>query len=285
VTPVRSPAGVTLAARAGGPEDGRPVVLMHGLTMTRDHVLPGSTDLERAGHRVIAYDARGHGGSTAPRDPRAYGYDELVEDALAVMDAFDVDRAVLAGASMGAHTALRIALDHPERVAGLAVVTPGYDPDDHPSRRSLPEWDRLATALRMAGPEAFAASLELPGVRDATAKAIRRLTRDRLAQHADPAAVADAIVALPRSAPFGTLGELAAIEVPALVVGSRDRLDPAHPYALARRYVAAIPRGRFACEPEGALPLAWDGRRLSALVGELARAAAWDTRAMLAVCP
>ena len=79
----------------------------------------GSRALERDGHRVITYDARGHGASTPAPDPDAYDYDDLVSDLQAVLDDRGLDRAVLAGASMGAHTALRLALDAPERVAGL----------------------------------------------------------------------------------------------------------------------------------------------------------------------
>src|SRR3954452_4100637 len=101
--------------------DGTPIVLLHGLTATRRYVVMGSNVLERAGHRVIAYDARGHGES----DPaRPYDYPALAADLAEVLDSAGVDRAVLAGASMGAHTALRLALDQPGRVDGLVVITP-----------------------------------------------------------------------------------------------------------------------------------------------------------------
>lgn len=50
-----------LAAEEAG--EGTPVVLLHGLTATRRYVVMGSKNLERGGHRVIAYDARGHGKS------------------------------------------------------------------------------------------------------------------------------------------------------------------------------------------------------------------------------
>jgi pimeloyl-ACP methyl ester carboxylesterase len=53
--------GVELAGDEGG--EGPPVVLLHGLTATRRYVVMGSGALERGGHRVIAYDARGHGRS------------------------------------------------------------------------------------------------------------------------------------------------------------------------------------------------------------------------------
>ena len=43
--------------------EGVPVVLLHGLTATRRYVVMGSRNLERGGHRVVMYDARGHGRS------------------------------------------------------------------------------------------------------------------------------------------------------------------------------------------------------------------------------
>ena len=86
--------------------DGIPVVLLHGLTATRRYVVMGSRALERSGHRVIAYDARGHGRSSPAPSPAAYAYEDLGEDLLAVLDDRGIERAVLAGASMGAHTLL-----------------------------------------------------------------------------------------------------------------------------------------------------------------------------------
>ena len=86
--------------------EGVPVVLLHGLTATRRYVVMGSKNLERNGHRVVMYDARGHGRSE-PAD--SYGYEALAADLLAVLDDRGIDRAVLAGASMGAHTIARFA--------------------------------------------------------------------------------------------------------------------------------------------------------------------------------
>jgi 3-oxoadipate enol-lactonase len=269
---VMSPDGVVLAARAAGPEAGSPIVLMHGLTMTRDELAAAGAELARAGFRVVSYDARGHGSSGAPSDPRAYDYDALTADALAVMDAFELTRAVLVGASMGAHTALRIALTEPSRVAGLAIVSPGYDPDAHPGS-GLREWSRLALVLRLAGPDAFSAALPLGNVAPERAKIVRELTRRRMGQHHALTATADALEAVPLDAPFGTLDELGAIDVPTLVVASRDQFDQVHPFALAERYAAAIQGSGFACEPAGGLPLAWSGGELAREVRRLAEAA------------
>jgi pimeloyl-ACP methyl ester carboxylesterase len=266
---VASPAGVRLAVRQSGPSDGRPVVLLHGITMTREYVLMGSAELERHGFRVIAYDARGHGRSTAPADPEGYGYDELLADLLAVMDALDAGRAVLVGSSMGCHTAIRLALDHPERVAGLTAITPAYDPRAHPNEDDVRDADRLAEAMRTDGADGYIAGLREMGD-PAVAMTFLSLTRRRLGQHRDLGAVADALQSNLRARPFASFGELAAIRTPALVVGSRDELDPRHPYELARSYAAALPGCDFTTEPEGRAPLAWNGRKLARSVLSLA---------------
>jgi pimeloyl-ACP methyl ester carboxylesterase len=105
--------------------EGVPVVLLHGLTATRRYVVMGSKNLERSDHRVVMYDARGHGRSQ-PKDE--YSYKALADDLLKILDDRGIDRAVLAGASMGAHTIVRFALDHPDRAAALVLITPAFDP-------------------------------------------------------------------------------------------------------------------------------------------------------------
>src|ERR1017187_7356748 len=141
--------GVRLAGQEAG--EGPPIVLLHGLTASRRYVVMGSTALERSGHRVISYDARGHGRSSAAPDPSAYGYAELALDLEAVLDHVGAERAVLAGVSMGAHTLLRLALDRPERVAGMVVITPAYDADNLDDPARLAEWNALSDGLRTGG--------------------------------------------------------------------------------------------------------------------------------------
>ena len=109
-------AGVDLSGDETG--EGIPIVLLHGLTATRRYVVMGSRALERSGHRVIAYDARGHGRSSPAPTPASYTYEDLGQDLIAVLDDRAIERAVLAGASMGAHTLLWLALHAPERVGG-----------------------------------------------------------------------------------------------------------------------------------------------------------------------
>jgi pimeloyl-ACP methyl ester carboxylesterase len=250
-------------------------VLLHGLTATRRYVVMGSRALERSGHTVIAYDARGHGES-APAPDGGYGYEQLANDLGAVLDASGVERAVLAGASMGAHTAARFALEHPGRVGALALITPAYDPGRFGSAVELEHWDALARGLREGGTEGFLSAYPTDRLPERLRPTIEQVIRQRLSAHRHPLAVADALEAVPRSRPFESLDELARIAVPALVVASRDEADPGHPLAIGEAWARAIPDARLVVEPPGAgagrfhSPIAWQGGQLSRLIAELA---------------
>ena len=106
VVPFEVAAGAAIRGEREG--EGRPVVVLcHGITATRRQVLHGSRALPRAGHTVISYDVRGHGGSDPAPEHGSYVYPELVADLEAVVAAqVGEGRLVLAGHSMGAHTAV-----------------------------------------------------------------------------------------------------------------------------------------------------------------------------------
>src|SRR5947209_9168934 len=263
--------GVELAGDESG--EGIPVVLLHGLTATRRYVVMGSRALERSGHRVIAYDARGHGRSSPAPAPDAYGYERLCGDLHAVLDAAGVDRSLIAGASMGAHTAARFALEHPERVAALALITPAFDPSAEDQGRELARWDALERGLRDDGVEGFVRAYDLRSVPERWRDTVATVLRQRLSAHEHLDAVADALHAVPRSRPFESLEELTAITVPALVVASRDDADPGHPLEVGEHYARAISGARLVVEDAGSpatSPIAWQGGALSRLLAELA---------------
>ncbi len=285
-------AGTAGGGASGAAAGGLPIVLLHGLTATRRYVVMGSRLLERSGHRVIAYDARGHGRSTPAvvAGERAageaeYGYGRLARDLEAVLDALELGRAALAGASMGAHTALRFALDHPERVAALGLVTPAFDPaaaavapggtgaaSGGGVLTSEGDRDVLARALREGGVEAFVRAYDFSTVPPAWRETVETVVRQRLSAHEHPAAVADAMEVVSRSRPFEDFAELAAITVPTVVVASRDEVDPGHPLALAERYAQAIPGATLTVEEGGPpvrSPIAWQGGQLSKVLVEL----------------
>jgi pimeloyl-ACP methyl ester carboxylesterase len=279
--------GVSLSGEEAG--EGPPVVLAHGLTASRRYVVMGSRLLERSGYRTIAYDARGHGRSSPAPDPETYGYEHLIEDLRALLDELKVDRALLAGASMGAHTALGFALLHPERVAALGIVTPAFDPagqtppaEDAPqsnssnagaSPTSPAAYNALAQGLRERGVEGFVRAYDFSHVPLAWRETVETVVRQRLSLHEHPEAVADAMEVVPCSRPFEDMAELERIAVPTVVVASRDEVDPGHPLVLAEEYARRIPGAELRVEEGGPpvrSPIAWQGGQLSKILVELA---------------
>lgn len=262
--------GLTLSGEESG--EGSPIVLLHGLTATRRYVVMGSRMLERGGYRVVSYDARGHGDSSAAPD-RAYGYEHLAGDLLAVLDDRGIQRALLAGASMGAHTAMRLALEHPDRVAALALITPSFDPALKRGEQELARWDALAAGLRRGGVEGFIAAYDLSTVPEAWRETVERVLRQRLSAHAHPQAVADALEVVPRSLPLDALEALGDISAPTLIVASRDEADPGHPLQVGEHYARLIPGAELLVEEQGPprrSPIAWQGGQLSRAIAALA---------------
>jgi pimeloyl-ACP methyl ester carboxylesterase len=247
--------------------DGRPVVLLHGLTATLRYVVMGSKALERSGHDVVAYDARGHGASDPAPSPEAYDYADLAGDLVRVLDEAGLEQAVLAGASMGAHTALRVALEHPDRVAGLVVITPAHHPELAPP--DLARWDRLSAGLRDGGVEGFVAAYGDPGVPEQWRETVVRVIEQRLAAHEHPDAVADALRVVPRSAPYD-VADLARVAAPTVIVADRDDADPGHPLAVGQDYARRIPGAELVVEEAGRSPIAWQGGQLSKVIAALA---------------
>lgn len=246
--------------------EGAPVVLLHGLTATHRYVVMGSKSLQRAGHDVVAYDARGHGASDPAPSPEAYEYDDLAKDLLWVLDQAGFEKAVLAGASMGAHTAARVAMDHPERVAGLVIVTPAYDPENWPG--NLERWDALSNGLRTGGVDGFVEAYGDEGP-EKWKDTLQTVLRQRLSAHEHPDAVADALRVVPRSRPFASRDDLTRIAAPTVVVADRDEPDPGHPLATGELYASLIPGARLVVEEEGQSPIAWQGGQLSKVIASV----------------
>jgi pimeloyl-ACP methyl ester carboxylesterase len=262
-------AGSSPLLRGESAGEGAPIVLCHGLTATRHSVVHGSRALERAGCRVVTYDARGHGESDPAPPGQGYGYPELIDDLEEVLAAeVGEGRLLLGGHSMGAHTALGYALRRPERLAGLVLVGPTFVAPLEPE--SLAYWDGLADALEGGGVDGFVERIGAQPIDPAWRDSVLRFTRERMLRHRHLDAIAVALRKTPRSQPFDGLAELGSIDVPALVVASHDAADPGHPYAVAAAYAERLPRAELVSEPEGQSPLAWQGGRLSRAIAAFA---------------
>jgi 3-oxoadipate enol-lactonase len=253
-------AGHSLSGETVG--EGAPIVLCHGLTASRRYVVHGSRLLPRRGFDAISYDARGHGESDPAPAGSGYTYPELVDDLAAVIDDQVGERpCVLAGHSMGAHTLTGHALADPDRIAAIVVIGPTFVGTPLTDEQ-LAYWRALADGLADGGVEGFIRAYDRD-LEPRWRETLLRIARDRLALHRHPEAVAQALREVPPSRPFEDLSELEFVDVPALVVASRDEADPGHPYAVAEQWAQRLPRATLISEPEGASPLAWQGGRLS----------------------
>lgn len=100
---------------------GQPIVLIHGWPLSHKAWEPQMADLVAAGYRVIAYDRRGFGASSAPWE--GYDYDQLAADLHHLIQHLDLQEAVLVGFSMGGGEVVRYLSQYgPERIAKAALV-------------------------------------------------------------------------------------------------------------------------------------------------------------------
>ena len=115
--------GLTFDVAAGGPEDGPAVLLLHGFPQHAgewEQVVP---PLHAAGLRTYALNQRGYSPGARPAAVEDYRITECVADAVAVLDALNVDAAHVVGHDWGAMVAWHLAAGHPDRVRTLTAVS------------------------------------------------------------------------------------------------------------------------------------------------------------------
>lgn len=141
--------GARLAVSVAG--QGRPFLWGHGVTASRaqeDDIGLFPWDLSPEA-RLVRYDARGHGRSTGRPDPGDYRWEHLAGDALAVADALGLDRFVAGGASLGAATALHVAVMAPDRVEALVLVIPPVAWERRPAQAA--QYEKMASIIEAKG--------------------------------------------------------------------------------------------------------------------------------------
>ncbi|SDZ92921.1 Pimeloyl-ACP methyl ester carboxylesterase [Haloplanus vescus] len=140
--------GVDLHVVRLGPQEGTPVVLLHGFPECWYGWLPVARRLADDGYRVLVPDQRGYNASEKPSAVSAYRLPTLAEDIATLVDRLGHDAAHVVGHDWGAAVAWWLALDHPERVATLTAVNV-----PHPTvmRRTLRRsWDQRRRSWYMA---------------------------------------------------------------------------------------------------------------------------------------
>lgn len=115
--------GLVFTADVGGPDDGEPVLFLHGFPQTRHTWRAELAAVAAAGSRACAPDQRGYSPGARPTGIESYRVELLVADALAIADALDARRFHLVGHDWGGHLAWLIAALHPDRVRSLSVIS------------------------------------------------------------------------------------------------------------------------------------------------------------------
>ena len=191
--------------------------------------------LRRLGYRLLRYNARGHGGSTAPPGP--YSIAELGTDVLTLLNFYGVESAAFCGVSLGGMTGLWLAANVPSRVTSLVVCCTAVVP--MPSRDA---WLERVALVRSGG---MAAIRDLVPPRWFTPGFLRR----------EPAAVARVADMLTGCDPEGYAGcgeaiadmdlrvLLGSVKAPTLVLSGE--LDAAAPPCQGASTARAIPGSRF----------------------------------------
>jgi 3-oxoadipate enol-lactonase len=199
---------------------GNPLVLIHaGVTDRR--LWDNQMQVLAQHNRVIRYDTRGYGDSTAGDDDYSRS-----EDLYGLLQALNIEQAILLGCSQGVTTALDFALEHPDMTSGLILVSAvpnGYNFEGEPpqkllqfasayQQRDLDQAAELATQIWFDGPQ------RRP---DQTDPAIRSWVHDMMRD-----IVAGAIdVTGEKFSSHSTLDQLGNIKVPTLII-SGDKDDP-----------------------------------------------------------
>ncbi|MDF1777017.1 MAG: 3-oxoadipate enol-lactonase [Rhizobiaceae bacterium] len=235
---------VNLACRVDGPADAPWLILSNSLAT--DYRM---WDLQLASlvkkHRVLRYDTRGHGRSSAPTPP--YDFDKLVNDVVGLMDRLQITSADFVGLSLGGMTGLGLALQHRDRIKRLVCCDARADAPDIYQQI----WPANIANAQAGGMQAVASpTLErwfTEGFRNAPSNT------ETLA------GVRDMIMATSVAGYTGSaacllsldyLKDLGMIAVPVLYVGGAH--DPAAPAAVMRDMAAKTPGARFEEIPDAA---------------------------------
>ncbi|GLY32399.1 alpha/beta fold hydrolase [Kineosporia sp. NBRC 101731] len=115
--------GLSFDVRDSGPDNGIPVILLHGFPQTSTCWLKVEPLLHSAGIRTIAPDQRGYSPAARPLQRRRYATTELMDDVLALLDAVGHRSAHLVGHDWGGALAWALAGQHPDRFRSVTVLS------------------------------------------------------------------------------------------------------------------------------------------------------------------
>jgi pimeloyl-ACP methyl ester carboxylesterase len=231
--------------------EGPLVVFAHGLLGSIEQIA-GYTDAlngVRERVRLMLYDARGHGQSEGGEDPDDYSWESLGRDMVGLIERAGEQRAILAGASMGAASSLWVALEDPARVQALVLVMPPpLGPDElygDDERQAIGTLSLLAGTIQQFGLEQTAELARQYLAASGRPGEVEEQIGLLLGQN--PRTIGHVISGLTRSRRHN-LDDYRRISAPTLIVAhERDGL---HPMRSARLLADAIPGSRMVVGPE-----------------------------------
>ncbi|MCJ2185290.1 alpha/beta fold hydrolase [Novosphingobium beihaiensis] len=227
--------------------EGRPLLLLHGISNTGRAWAPQVPALAGAGYRVIVPDHAGHGASAPVTTP--FGVSELADDIEIMLAAMDIANCDIVGLSLGGMVALELALRRPERV-GRMIVANSFDCTATPTFAGLAEsWAR--TFEQPQGPlrrfEANWPSLVSPAFQT-TAEGLRTYqVWHALAAVADGPSLANVSRGITT---FDVSQRIAELAMPTLFIAGG--LDGMSPPDLGRALAERAPQGEFSLIGEAA---------------------------------
>jgi pimeloyl-ACP methyl ester carboxylesterase len=119
--PVEGELSVEVVEAAGGGDEKRPVLCLHGLTRNHRDFECLFPLLTGRGHRVFAANMRGRAGSSHDPNPENYAVPTYAHDVRLVLDHFGLDRVILIGTSMGGLISMMFANTEPDRIAAIIM--------------------------------------------------------------------------------------------------------------------------------------------------------------------
>jgi len=216
----------------------RACVLIHGLLFSKRMHERLAADLAGSGNRVITIDLLGHGASDRPTDMRLYSMGAFAQQVLGLLDHLGIDRAVIAGTSLGANTALEVCSAAPQRVQGMVIEMPVLD---NALLASAVAFTPLMVGLTFGEPVMKLVQGAARLVPSRGMPFLADLVLDTLRQDPAPSAAVLQGLFFARVAPPST--ERRTFTPPALVIGHRR--DPVHPFSDAGMLVKELQDARL----------------------------------------
>lgn len=219
-------------------EGPRITVLLPGLLLSQKMQAPPARSLAARGNRVVTLDPLGHGASSRPQDQWRYSISEFARQTVALLDHLEVERAVVGGTSLGANVSLEVALQAPDRLAGMVIEMPVLD---HAIAACAAAFTPLLLALRFGEPGMRLLARGTRAIPRRPLPFLAQIGLDWLSQDPGPSAAVLSGILYGRAAPG--YHERCRFQTPALVIGHPR--DPVHPFSDAGMLASELPNARL----------------------------------------